>query len=292
MKSKKELLSTVYYDVKNKGSYGSMRALYVAAKKINKKVTMKDVRDFFESEIVASRFSNAHRNFPRALFVSGSAYSTLVGDLADMTPELGRYNQKNRYINVVTDLFSRRIIGLMPQVTKTSAETSKNLAIMFAKHKHVRTFLTDGGREYLGQALVVYAKRGIKHQQTVGIDQKAQTVERAIQNIKKMLYKLMEKHQTKRWIDFLDIVKDHQNRKFHRILGMTPVEASKKKNQSTVFKNTVTLREMKNFETLAKKKIVYTLNVGDLVRIIRYDTFQKSFKGVWTNTLYRVVSRG
>lgn len=92
-------------------------------------------------------------------------------------------------------------------------------------------------------------------------------------------------------MDFLDVVKHHQNEKFHRILGMTPLAATQRKNQQTVFQNMVTKRELKNFEKLAKKKQVYKFNVGDYARIIRYDKFQKTFKGVWSNTVYKIISR-
>ncbi len=294
MADKRDILKDIYYDINHPASYGSMKLLYKAAKKLRKDITMQDVRSFFQRETIPSRFANARRNFPRAIFTAGSAYSVLTGDMADMTTELARYNNKNRYINVVCDLFSRLIIGLTAQVTKSSAETAGNLDKIFAevKDRKVRVFLTDQGTEYLGKSLAVYMKYGIEHQQTVGVEQKVQTVERSIQNIKRMLYKLMDRHGTKRWVDFLDAVKDHQNRKYHRVLRMSPLEAAKTENQSQVFRNTVTRREMKNFASLAKqKRPVFKFDIGDHVRIIRYESYQKTFKGVWSNAVYRIVSR-
>ena len=293
-KSFEKLLRKIYYDPKRKGSFGSMRELLLVAKKENKAITSKHVKKFFQNELVPSPFGKPNRKFPRAHFIAGSAFSTLVGDMGDMTTELTKFNNKNRYINVVADLFSRCIVGLVPQVTKSSAETSVNLDAIFSSVPAGQTvfiFLTDQGTEYLGTCLLTYTMHKIEHQQTTGIEQKAQTFERSLKEIKGLLYKLMEAEKTNHWIDFLDMVKDHLYNKYNRVLKMTPLEATKLSNQSAVFLNAVLSKEADNFAALAERKQVYKYDVGDLVRIIRYDSHQKSYKGVWSENLFRITHR-
>jgi len=290
--AKRKVLSDIYYNANNSASYGSQKALWSQAKKVKKpKISKIDIKKFFQLETVPSRYANARISFNRAIFVVGSAFATVVGDLADMGSEMARFNGRCRYILIVQDLFSRYIMGLKAQVTKTSSETARNLNAIFSTKRKIRIYLSDQGTEFLGACIGVYARHNIKHQETTGVVSKAQTVERSIQNVKRVLYKMMEHHATNRWVDFLKSVKNQQNKKYHRILKMTPNAAIKKVNQWKVFRNTVSIPEMRNFKTLAQRKSVFKFNQDDVVRIIRYETFKKSYKGVWTQTLYRISSR-
>jgi hypothetical protein len=68
---------------------------------------------------------------------------------------------------------------------------------------------------------------------------------------------------------------------------MTPECAEKVKNQARVFYNTVTEAEIRN----KRLGLEFKFDLGQVVRILKDQTFQKSYTGNYSNMLYKIVSR-
>ena len=78
-----------------------------------------------------------------------------------------------------------------------------------------------------------------------------------------------------------DLVKEY-NRTYHSSIKMTPVEASRKKNQKKVFK------ALYGDFSLPKRKRA-KFSVGDKVRISRLNqTFEKGYESNWTEEVFVV----
>jgi hypothetical protein len=280
-KTMEKVLREIYYQPVSPSGYTSQKKLYKAAKKRLPELTLNQVKSWWETQRIPSRFSQAKKKFTRSTFAVPYADHTYGADLADFT-NLARFNDGYKWMNVVQDLFSRKLKALIAQKTKTAKETAKGLDILFSKEPPKKKFLTDMGKEYEGECKTVYQKYGIKHYTTSDNVQKVAIVERAILVIKQRLYKIMAAEHTWRWIDKLDDVLKAYNASYNRRLKMTPSEAEQKQNESVVAYNT--FGKIHHF-------IPYQFKVGDVVRILKNQPFQKSYTGNFSNVLFKIYKR-
>lgn len=281
-----KLLREIYYDKKHPAGFSSQIKLYREAKKRQPKITLLQVKKWWTTQKIPTRFSKATKKFTRTTFAAPYAHHTYLSDLADFW-KLARYNDGFRWLIVVQDLFSRKLIALFGQRTKTSRDTAKSLDKVFAI-RAPKKFLTDKGGEFAGECKSIYKKYGIYHYTTKDVTQKVAPTERAILVIKQRLFKMMNSEKRFRWIDKLDAVVHAYNNSYNRTLDMTPLEAEKKENQAKVFHNSVTRAEVKH-KLQYRDKFKY--EVGQVVRILKDQTFQKSYTGNYSNMLYRIYNR-
>ena len=76
------------------------------------------------------------------------------------------------------------------------------------------------------------------------------------------------------------LISDYNNKRIHSTIGMTPAEASMKKNEMKVIENT--LRKTRN---ISKSKAKF--KVGDRVRMSRIKKlFEKGYLPNWSEQLY------
>ncbi len=274
-----KLLAKLYYGRKTAvGFTGDKRKLYAEAKR------KKDVVKCWRSQAVPTTYAPGKWKFPRAIIIAGYKNHIFQIDLADYA-RLAPFNRSYKYLLVVVDTFSRAIKGLYAQKTKTSAETAKNLASLFQIDTPSKVF-SDKGTEFLGKCKEVYEKYGVSHYQSADVLQKSANVERAIRTIKLLLAKYIAAEGSLRWFDKLHDVMEQYNKTWHRVLKMTPLQASDPKNLSKVFRNTVIAKEMKLRD---RKRLPYTYKVGDTVRVMYME--QKGYRPRWSDALYEVYKR-
>ena len=277
------LLSKIYFDERSPYGFSSQKKLYQKAKQENPSITWKDVKHWWKTQKVPSRFAQKRRKFERAVFVTGGANQTYGMDLADLA-SLKRWNQGYKFILVVQDLFSRRLVALIAQKTKTSKETAKNLRLIF-EQQTPRKIFTDQGGEFQGLCHNVYKEFGIQFYHTFDSGSKVAITERAIRTIKTKLYRMMAASETNKWIDKLENVLKAFNTSYNRTIGMTPREASLPAKQSEVFFNSVNKKEDKRKEKPFKYKL------GSIVRIATEQPFEKGYTGSFSNILYKIYGR-
>ena len=68
-------------------------------------------------------------------------------------------------------------------------------------------------------------------------DEKSSIVERWNRTMKEKIFKYLTANSTRKYVDILDKVVDRYNNTVHSSIGMTPKEASEKKNEVKVWRN-------------------------------------------------------
>lgn len=150
-KRQSDLLKRLYYDQASPSGFSTARKLWLRARKSDPKITLKNVQEWFATQNVPSKFAPARKKFPRATFISNHADQIWMADLTDLS-NLAKFNKGYRYLLVVQDMFSRRLIGLIAQKNKTAKTTAANLDQLFS-HKAPEKLFTDRGDNQCGNVL-------------------------------------------------------------------------------------------------------------------------------------------
>ena len=270
----KEKFSQHYYNPTSPSAYSTPFKLWKSLRKQEPHITLAQAQHWFSTQDVPSRFQQAKKKFPRTITVTRAPNVQWQSDLCDFK-NLIKFNKNYRYLMVVQDCFSRRLLGLIPLKRKLSKDVATALDRLISElQEKCKIFFTDSGMEYFGECNKIYTKYGIEHVTTKDFVQKASITERANLVIKQRLYKMMAATNSFSWIDKLSDVKDAYNNSYNRNLGMTPNQALQRENRSKVFYNTVTRRENK---ALASRKTgeKFMFNIGQSVRILLQQPFGK-----------------
>jgi len=100
--------------------------------------------------------------------------------------------------------------------------------------------------------------------------------------MKEKVFKYFTANSTRKYVDILDKLVDRYNNPVHSSIGMTPKEASEKKNEVKVWRNLYG-----NYTH--QKRMTPKLKVGDKVRITRQKgVFEKGYAARWTEEVFTV----
>ena len=152
-----------------------------------------------------------------------------AADLADMKA-FEDYNDGYTFLLLVIDTFSKYgwIVPLKNKKGETVAEALKNI---FEKRKPEKLW-TDKGTEFYNKNV----KKLIEVYSTEN-EEKSSIVERWIRTMKEKMWKYFTDNKTLTYMNVLpDLVEDYNNT-VHSSIKMTPIEASKKKNELTFWRN-------------------------------------------------------
>ena len=147
---------------------------------------------------------------------------------------------------------------------------------IFKNGRKPKYLWTDKGKEYYNKNLKeLLNKHNITLYSTEN-EGKSSVVERWNRTIKQKMWKQFTAQNTTQYLD----INEHNNTK-HRAIKMTPVEASKKKNEGIVYFNLYS-----NMVLTSKPKF----KVGDHVRISKYKrkTFHKGYTPNWTEEVFTI----
>ena len=198
-----------------------------------------------------------------------------AADLADMKA-FSKFNQGYNFILVVIDIFSKYgwAIPLKNKEGKTVAEALKTI---FKERKPEKMWV-DKGKEFYNKDV-----KALIELYSTENEEKSSVVERWIRTMKEKMWKYFTDNNTYTYIDILpDLVNDYNNTR-HSSIKMTPVEASKKKNELTVWRNLYPDR-------LKIHDINPKCSVGDKVRISKKKkTFEKGYTTRWTEEIFTIT---
>ena len=143
-----------------------------------------------------------------------------------------KFNRGIKYLLAVIDVFSKYGY-LIPLKDKTGKSVASALKTIFKeKKKKTEKIWVDKGKEFYNKD----AKELIELYSTEK-EEKSSVVERWIRTMKEKMWKYFTDNNTSVYVDILpDLVEDYNNTR-HSSNKMTPVEASKKKNELTVWRN-------------------------------------------------------
>ena len=189
----------------------------------------------------------------RRVFVNG--IDKIWGaDLADMTA-LSKYNEGYRFLLLVIDIFSK-YGWIIPLKNKQGVTTADALETIFKERKPKKLWV-DNGTEFYNNNV-----KGLVELYSTKNEEKSSIVERWIRTMKEKIWKYFTDNNTYTYIDVLpDLVEDYNNT-VHSSIKMTPVEASKKENELTVWRNLYPDRYKIN-------PLTPKFSVGDEVRIVK-----------------------
>ena len=199
-----------------------------------------------------------------------------ASDLVEMQP-FSKYNKGYRYLLTVIDIFSK--YGWMRPLKDKKGESvaAAFKDIMKTSKRKPNKVWVDKGREFYNkhvkEILDIYSTEN---------EEKSSVVERWNRTMKERMFKYFTANSTNVYIDVLDdLVKQYNNTK-HNSIGMTPVEASKAKNEKDVYDSL--------YGTVSPQKKKPKFNLGDHVRISKKKgTFEKGYTPRWTEEVFKVV---
>ena len=182
---------------------------------------------------------------------------------------------------MVIDVFSKYgwIVPLKDKKGESVAEAFKTI---FKEGRKPQYLWTDKGKEYYNKHVKdLLEKSSIKLYSTEN-EEKSSVVERWNRTIKSKMWKQFTVQGNTMYLDMLPKLVNQYNNTKHSSIKMTPVEASNKKNEGTVYFNLYG-----DMETSKQKP---KFKVGDKVRISKYkrNVFDKGYTPNWTEEIFTI----
>ena len=185
------------------------------------------------------------------------------------------YNDGYTFLLLVIDTFSKYgyLIPLKNKKGETVADALKDI---FKKRKPEKLW-TDTGREFYNKDV-----KDLVELYSTENEEKSSIAERWVRTIKEKMWKYFTDNNTYKYIDALpDLVEDYNNT-VHSSTKLTPIDASKKKNELTVWRNLYPDR-------YKKYNITPKFSVGDEVRITKKKkVFEKGYTTRWTEEIFTI----
>ena len=184
---------------------------------------------------------------------------------------------------MVLDVFSK-YGWIVPLKDKKGESVAAAFKKIFSEGRKPKRLWVDKGKEYYNKSVKeLLMSKGIEMYSTEN-EEKSMICERWNRTIKTKMWKRFTAQNTTEYLDMLNPLVDEYNNTKHRSIGMTPVEASKKKNESSVF--------LKLYGELGAKadRLTPKFKVGDLVRISKYKrkVFDKGYTPNWTEEIFTI----
>ena len=217
------------------------------------------------------------RNFSKRSVISNGIDEIWAADLVEMQ-NFSKWNKGIKYILMVIDVFSKYgwIRGLKDKKTET---VSKAFDDIFKSKRKPKMLWTDKGSEFISKHFKDFLK-SIKLYHTEN-EEKSSVVERWNKTMKNRMWKMFTVNNNTVYFDKIDkLVNDYNNSK-HSSVKMSPIEASKKKNEKKVWSNLYG-------ESIYLKPDKPKFSVGDHVRISKYKrkVFDKGYTPNWTEEIF------
>ena len=205
--------------------------------------------------------------------------SLWAADLVEMQ-KFSKWNKGVKYLLMVIDVFSK--YGWIRVLKDKKTETvSKAFEDIFKSKRKPRMLWTDKGSEVISKHFKDFLKReGIKLYHTEN-EEKSSVVERWNKTMKNRMWKMFTVNNNTVYWDKIDKLVDDYNNARHSSIKMTPVEASKKKNESKVWSNLYG-------DLIYLKPNKSKFLIGDRVRISKYKrkVFDKGYTPNWTEEIF------
>lgn len=226
--------------------------------------------------------SDVVRKFRKRRIISGGIDDIWASDLLIML-KFGRQNRGYNYILNVIDTFSKYCF-LEPLKTKTGSEVAKAFETIIEKSgRQPRLLHCDRGKEYVNKDFkYILEKYGIQMYHTFN-EEKSAIAERLNRTLNRKIKVLFELHGDHRWLSWLpDIVREYNERDYHRSIGMRPAEVCAANEEQVRRK----LYPCKDFTPDVRVRF----GVGDRVRIFRKKTtFEHKYAPNWTSEIFHII---
>lgn len=265
--------------------------MYSAAKKLNKKVSRDDVKNWLKNDFVYTLHYPARRNWVRNRIIVSKPHEQAQMDLCDMTG-LKNDNSGINYLLTFIDTFSKFAI-VKPLYTKNQKEVSQALDRIL-KSYYVERLQSDRGKEFVNSMVKEVAeKNGTYLFFTHNQDIKCAIEERFNRTLKAKMYKYFTMNGTRRYINVSPSFVKSYNNSIHRSIRMAPSSVRMSDTPITFrrlypgFKNESSLRSHISKQDISEAKF----KIGSFVRIKYYlPPLEHRFLPNYSDRIYRVVN--
>ena len=271
-----KILEKIYYNVNHPAGYGSINALYNAAKNQIPKLKKKQVIKYLQMQDIYTLYKPVKKIFLRRKTISPHIDAIWQADLVVLY-QIKQENSNYSYILTCIDLVSRFAFA-EPTRTKSPKDVMKAFDIIIKRsgRKPVKLH-TDAGNEFKGKYAQLYFKENDIIHYTSFSDMKAAVCERFNKTLKTKMFKFFENEGSLRYVDNLQNMVNAYNNTPHRSLKYHKPSEVNERNQKYFW--------CLQFPVRKKEKPVF--KVGDYVRLSRYATiFRKSYLKSYTNELF------
>lgn len=221
-----KFLKKIYYDVRHPAGYSSIANLRKAALAAGfADASWGKIKKWLSRQETYTLFKQARKKFKRNSVPAVGLHYQYEADLADMT-KYASDNDGYKFILTVLDTFSR--YGWSePVKSKSARDVGEALSRILAKAPHPEIFRSDKGGEFVNRKVKKMLEDADVKQIVSNNEQKASTIERWIQTLKKVLTKDMYQRQNNRWVSRLADATKGYNSKIHSATGKAPKDVDK-----------------------------------------------------------------
>ena len=194
--------------------------------------------------------------------------------------KFSKWNKGIKYLLMVIDVFSK--YGWIKPLKDKKTETVSLAFDEIFKSKRKPTMLwTDKGSEFISKHFKDFLKKKDLKLYHTKNEEKSSIVERWNKTIKNKMWKMFTVNNNTVYWDKLDNIVNNYNNTRQSSIKMSPVEASKKKNESKVSSN---LYGDLVYDSPGKSNFA----IGDKVRISKYKrfVFDKGYTPNWTEEIF------
>ena len=268
------IISKIYYD---QSGFGSIKTTFEDAKKVNKSITLEDVKTFFNNNV--SKKDNLKCNNS---FIAPHNYYEYQADLFFINDDEFLENQKFKVGMIMIDIFSK-YMWVVALKSKSEGDVAAGLIeCLYKMGKKPEILYTDDEGALNSNAIQKYLKdENIKH---IITRSHAAYAERAVRTFKDMLYKRVEHSKDKnlQWDSLIyEVLLTYNNKLKHSITKHTPFEARKPTNEFNVRINLLLNKQ--------HTRIYPILNEGDKIKIFRKKKIdEKERNSTWSENSYEI----
>ena len=187
-----------------------------------------------------------------------------------------KHNEGYTFLLHVIDIFSKYgwVVPLKNKAGKTVAEELKTI---FKKRKPEKLW-TDKGREFYNKDV-----KDLVEIYSTENEEKSSIVERWIRTMKEKMWKYFTDNNTYSYMSILPKLVEDYNNTVHSSTKLTPIEASKKENELTVWRNLYP-------DCLKINDLTPKFSIGDEVRISKKKkVFEKGYTTRWTEEIFTIT---
>jgi len=268
-------LKTLYTSLDHPTAFGSIKALYTAAKKQNPGLKLQDVKKWLISQDSYNLHKQAigkfRRNRIRVSFIDEQWELDLVS-----LENLSNMNQGYKYILMCIDVFSK-FVWAQPLKSKDATSICTAFKKVLNLGRQPYKVRTDKGGEFVNTKFKNLLKiHDIQFFTSQNEDIKCSIVERVNRTIKGKMWRYFTHFSTFKWIDILNKLIHNYNHSYHRSIKEKPVNV-KHDNQYQIWKTLYPV----------KAQGISILNIGDHVRISKFrQKFDKGYIPRWTEEIF------
>ena len=277
--AKRGILSTIYHDYTHPAGMGGVKGLLDEARKQDSTFSLAEVKQFLRACNVYTLHRTPRVNFRRLPILAPKPGTFLSVDLADMS-SLSKHNKGYRYILIAVDIFSRKLQARAMK-RKTGSETAKAIQSILDDPStgSVRRIHGDFGREFYNKDVKsLLNKRNIRLYSTTSQEIKASHAERAIQTLKRLVYKYLTLKNSLSYVKVLQTLVEKYNNTPHSGLkcGSTPVQVHGLTQPDEIRTQFNRMYRNDQYKSTKKNTSSHCYQIGQTVRVTR-DARAKAF---------------